>query len=78
MPDDDDIELVGEDNTVQAAVALAIKKMLVMLEAGEFKMTVGEFTRLIEFQKQISVDNIGHVKVTWITPFDETEYSSET
>jgi hypothetical protein len=78
MPEDDDLAIAGDEETVQSAVASAIDKMLKMLKEGEFKMTIGEFTRLMEFQKEILAENIRDVKVTWVNPFDETDYVSET
>ena len=63
---------------VQAAVESAIENMRQKLLSGDFKMTVGEFARLLELRKELSADKIRHVKVTWVEPLMITEPVSET
>lgn len=77
MPEDEDIEAVDEEQTVQSTVTAAIGKMMNLLKSGDFKMTIGEFIRLIEFQKQLSADNISQVRISWEDPFDETDCVSK-
>ena len=63
---------------VQEAVDKAIDNMRSKLLDGDFKMTVGEFARLLELRKELSADNIRHVKVTWVDPLLQMEPASET
>jgi hypothetical protein len=74
----DEMEEVSDKEAIQLGVATAIKAMLRAMETSAFKMTVGEFVRLVEYQKENSAEDAGHLKVTWVDPFDETEYVSET
>ncbi len=83
MLDGADIDQTNEPEearkrAVQEAVDTAIENMRSKLINGEFKMTMGEFARLLELQKELAADNIRHVKVTWVDPFEQTEPVSET
>lgn len=80
MPDRTDTEM-SEDiqrTALQGAVTSAIERMQERLASGEFKMTIAEFTRLLDLQRELSAENIRHVKVTWVDPFNKTEPVTET
>ncbi len=72
--DTDEAE-IGQQ-AIRSAVARAIESMTDKLNSGDFKMTVAEFARLLELQKELSAGSIRHVKVTWVEPLDQTEFVS--
>lgn len=78
MLDGADIDQTNEPEearkrAVQEAVDTAIENMRSKLINGEFKMTVGEFARLLELRKELAADTIRHVKVTWVDSLSTTE-----
>lgn len=65
------------NGTVADAVASAVSKMTERMKEGEVKPTVAEFVRLLELQRELLVQDVRHIKVTWVDSLSGTEFTTE-
>jgi hypothetical protein len=61
--------------TQPEVVALIRKKVEAKLKK-DTKATLGDYIRLVQLQKELEVEDVREIKVTWIDP-ERPEYGSE-
>lgn len=76
--DDEEVEIEDDEvQTVDSVVKAAVIRMAAMVDKTDFKMTMGDFIRLVEFRKQLSNEGATHVTVTWVDPLESTDFESD-
>jgi len=68
---------VSERVRVGRLMSAAIKKMEEKVKAEGFNVTVAEFLKLVQLEKDLYSEDLKEIKVTWVEPEKKKELHSE-